>query len=251
MEKVSVIIPTYNRFRYLLNTLKSVKEQTYQNIEIIVVNDGSTEMEYYQYNWKENGIIIIHLPENTKQKFGYACVGHVINKGIEIYTGDYFSTCDDDDIWFPNKIELQLKAMYQTGCKMSSTDGLIGIGIYDGTKQYYKYNAEFFYNLIQDIYKNKGSNLLHYGFPDIWTLDFLTIHNCIIACSVVIHKDIISKIGKQLEIKMGGVLINNKIVHIDYDYWIRALKYTNSVYVKDICVYYDNGHGDGWQYIDP
>jgi glycosyltransferase involved in cell wall biosynthesis len=43
MDKVSVIIPTYNRFKYLLNTIKSVKEQTYLNIEIIVVNDKSIE----------------------------------------------------------------------------------------------------------------------------------------------------------------------------------------------------------------
>ena len=47
MDKVSVIIPTYNRFKYLLNTIKSVKAQTYLNIEIIVVNDKSIQNEYY------------------------------------------------------------------------------------------------------------------------------------------------------------------------------------------------------------
>ena len=50
MEKITVVIPTYNRFNYLLNTLSSVKEQTHTNIEIIVVNDCSTETEYYQPN---------------------------------------------------------------------------------------------------------------------------------------------------------------------------------------------------------
>ena len=65
MEIVSVIIPTYNRFQFLLNSIKSIKEQTYKNIEIIVVNDCSTEKEYYEYNWKENNIIIIHLGENS------------------------------------------------------------------------------------------------------------------------------------------------------------------------------------------
>ena len=49
MDKVSVIIPTYNRFNYLLNTINSVKNQTYSNIEIIVVNDCSLEIEYYKY----------------------------------------------------------------------------------------------------------------------------------------------------------------------------------------------------------
>ena len=47
--KVSVIIPTFNRFKYLLNTIKSIKKQTYKNIEIIVVNDRSTQKEYYDY----------------------------------------------------------------------------------------------------------------------------------------------------------------------------------------------------------
>lgn len=248
MDKVSVIIPTYNRFKYLLNTIKSVKEQTYLNIEIIIVNDGSSEKEYYEYDWKKNGIIIIHLEENTKKKFGYPCVGYVINKGLEIFTGDYFSTCDDDDIWFSNKLELQIKAMKETGCKMSSTDGLIGNGVYDPTKIYKKYNSEYFYDALKNIYKNKQSNLLDNGFPHIWTLEFLKIHNCIIACSVIIHKDIISKIGKKLEIKMGGALINDKIVHTDYDFWLRALEHTNCVYIEDICFYYDNGHGDGQNY---
>ena len=61
MDLVSVIIPSYNRFAYLLNTIRSVKMQTYSNIEIIVVNDCSIEKEYYEYKWNENGITIIHL----------------------------------------------------------------------------------------------------------------------------------------------------------------------------------------------
>ena len=47
---------------------------------------------------------------------------------------------------------------------------------------------------------------------------------------------------------MGGALINNEIVHIDYEYWMRALKHTNCVYVNDICIYYDIGHGEGQNY---
>ena len=108
MDKISVIIPTYNRFNFLLNTIKSIKEQTYKNIEIIVVNDCSQEKEYYKYDWKINNIIIIHLEENSKNKFGFACAGFVRNKGIEISSGKYIAFCDDDDIWFPEKLKLQI-----------------------------------------------------------------------------------------------------------------------------------------------
>jgi len=238
MDKVSVIIPTYNRFKYLLNTIKSVKEQTYPNIEIIVVNDKSIQKEYYDYDWESNNIKIIHLEKNTKEIFGYACAGFVRNKGIELSSGKYIAFCDDDDIWFPNKIDLQLKAMRETGCKMSSTDGLIGNGIFNPTKLYKKYNAEYYYRILQDIYNSKGSNLLNSGFPILWDLNFLKIHNCVICSSVVIEKNILDKIN------------NMKCVNReeDYDCWLRVLEHTNSVYVKDICFYYDSGHGDGQNY---
>jgi glycosyltransferase involved in cell wall biosynthesis len=238
MDKVSVIIPTYNRFNYLLNTIKSVKEQTYSNIEIIVINDNSTQKDYYDYDWEKNNINIINLKKNSKDIFGYACAGFVRNKGIEIASGKYVAFCDDDDIWFPNKIELQINAMQETGNKMSSTDGLIGNGIYDSTKKYNKYNAEYYYSTLQNIYRNKGSNLLNNGFPYIWTLDFLKIHNCIICSSVVVEKTILDKIN------------NMKCIHSkeDYDCWLRVLQYTNNVYIKDICFYYDNKHGDGQNY---
>ena len=65
MDKVSVIIPTYNRFTSLLNAVNSVINQTYQNIEIIIVNDCSTEKEYYEYNF-DNNVNIIHLTQNSK-----------------------------------------------------------------------------------------------------------------------------------------------------------------------------------------
>lgn len=243
MYKVSVIIPTFNRFNYLMNTINSIKSQTYKNIEIIVVNDCSTQTQYYEYDW--SGITIIHLEKNTKELFGFPCVGYVINKGIEVYTGEYFSTCDDDDSWFPNKLELQIKAMNETGCKMSCTDGLIGHGVYNPNNKYLKYNAEHYYSTLQSIYKNNRGNLLANGFPKIWNYEFIRIHNCIVACSVIIHKDIINKIGNQMQIKMGGAIVDNKFVHIDYEYWLSALKHTNCVYVTDICFYYDGGHGDG------
>ena len=100
-----------------------------------------------------NNIIILHLEKNSKNIFGYACAGFVRNKGIESSLGKYIAFCDDDDIWFPSKIELQLNAMKTTGCKMSSTDGLFGEGVYDSNKIYKKYNAEHYFNTLKNIYK--------------------------------------------------------------------------------------------------
>jgi glycosyltransferase involved in cell wall biosynthesis len=238
-EKVSVIIPTYNRFKYLLNTIESVKNQTYNNIEIIVINDASTEKEYYDYNWEKNNIIIIHLKKNSKNIFGFACAAYVRNKGINISTGKYIAFCDDDDIWFPYKIETQIKAIKETGCKMSSTDGLFGNGIFDNHKIYKKYNSEHYYNILQNIYKSKGSNLLENGFPKIWDLNFLKIHNCIICSSVLVEKDLLNKIDNIPFLKNGEE---------DYACWLKLLEYTNNVYINDICFYYDGGHGDGQNY---
>jgi glycosyltransferase involved in cell wall biosynthesis len=237
MEKVSVIIPTFNRFKYLLNTIESVKNQTYKNLEIIVINDCSSQKEYYEYNWQENGVIIIHLEENSKQKFGFACAGYVRNQGIEISSGEYIAFCDDDDSWFPKKIELQMNAMKETGCKMSSTDGLIGNGVYFKDKKYKVYNKEHYYSTLQNIYRSKGSNLLDNGFPKIWNLDFLKIHNCVIASSAVVSKDIL--------VNYNCIQNEPNGTGDDYRIWLRALEHTDCVYVDDVCFYYDAGHGDG------
>ena len=59
-----------------------------------------------------------------------------------------------------------------------------------------------------------------------------------ICSSVIIDKSIINLVGKFIIARQAE----------DYDFWLRALKYTNSVYVKENCFYYDLGHGDGQEY---
>jgi hypothetical protein len=91
---------------------------------------------------------------------------------------------------------------------------------------------------LQNIYKGYNSNSLDNGFPDIWNYEFLKIHNCVITSSIVIEKSILDKINN----------FNAMNYADDYDCWLRALQYTDSIYVKDICFYYDNNHGDGRNY---
>ena len=132
-----------------------------------------------------------------------------------------------------------MKAMKETGFKMSSTDGLIGTGVYDPTKTYKVYNKEHYYNRLQEIFRSKGSPLLQNGFPTIWNYEFARVHNCMICSSVVIEKELLK------EIKLMNCLPISKE---DYDCWLRALQHTNSVYIDEPCFYYDVGHGNGQDY---
>lgn len=237
MDKVSVIVPTYNRFHYLLNTIKSIKEQTYKNIEIIVVNDCSTQKEYYEHEWKD--IKIIHLDVNSKCLFGFACPGgYQRNFGIKQSTGKYLAFCDDDDIWFPTKIEKQLLEMKKTNCKLSCTEAYIGNGTYRSTDNYPCYLSQYSKNWISHMYETKSNINIDNGLPNIWDLSFLQINNCIICSSVVIENTIIDNTGE-------FIIANTSE---DYDYWLRALQHTNCVFLNEPLVYYDAGHGDGQNY---
>ena len=62
---VSVIIPSFERFNYLLRSINSIENQTFKDFEIIIVNDRSSDQNYYNYNW--SGVKILHLKENTKK----------------------------------------------------------------------------------------------------------------------------------------------------------------------------------------
>lgn len=239
MKKVSVVIPTYNRFKFLMNTIKSVKSQTYKKIEIIVVNDCSTQKEYYHYDWEKNGIKIIHLRKNSKKIFGFACPGgYQRNFGIRMATGKYIAICDDDDIWLPNKLELQIEAMKKTGCKFSSTNGLKGVGVYNPKKKYKEYLDLDYY---QDTFKSKGrEDILENGFPTVWKKELVRTHNCIICSSVVFEKKILKKSGYF----MVGPIKD------DFRLWRRILNFTDCAYVSEKCIYYDMGHGNGKNYFN-
>jgi len=228
MDRVSVIIPTYNRFQYLLNTLNSIKKQTYENIEIIVINDGSDEEAYNTYDWEKENIKIIHIPTNSK------CVGRVRNTGVENASGKYIAFCDDDDMWFPEKIDLQMKAIKKFDCKMASTEGLMGSGIYNPSNTYKKYISEHYRRRYIEKFKSHNIDLSQ-TIPTIWNLELISIHNLFITSSVIVEKELYTKVG--------GMPFNRRAQ--DYMCWLKILKHTNSVFIPDVCVYYDNKHGDG------
>lgn len=97
---ISIVIPTYNRPDHLERALESALRQTYENIEIIVVDDGSElSLEVFEEKYPS----VRFLKNSTNRG---ACYSR--NRGLEIAKGDYINFLDDDDELFPEKIELQI-----------------------------------------------------------------------------------------------------------------------------------------------
>lgn len=106
-NKVSVIIPTYRRKQTVIRAIQSVLKQTYQDIEILIIDDNSdTVYSVYLTNYIKslNNEKIIYL-KNEKHKNG-ACAR---NFGIKRATGEYVAFLDDDDEWHPDKLTKQMK----------------------------------------------------------------------------------------------------------------------------------------------
>ncbi len=102
---VSVVIPTHNRPDFLRKTLQSIIDQTYSRIEIIVVSNGCNGNNK-QVVKELNDQRIIYLDQEDSG--GPAAPR---NHGIKIAKGQYIAFCDDDDLWAPEKIERQVKAL--------------------------------------------------------------------------------------------------------------------------------------------
>lgn len=103
MQKISVIIPTYNRADKILESVNSVLRQTYTNIEVIVVDDGSTDdTKNVVESIEDERVRYIRLLEN-----GGASVAR--NVGVEHASGNIIAFEDSDDLWYANKLELQME----------------------------------------------------------------------------------------------------------------------------------------------
>jgi glycosyltransferase involved in cell wall biosynthesis len=143
---ISIIIPTYNRASFLKEAIESVLAQTYENWELIIVDDGSTD------NTSEL------VKKFTDKRISYLCQQNTgaplaRNKGIQKAKGDYIAFLDSDDIWLPQKIQKQLEVF-----KISRFNpGVVYTGIqyidYKGSPKKRKknslYRGNIFYHLLR------------------------------------------------------------------------------------------------------
>ena len=233
--KVSIIIPSYNRFKYLQNALDSIYAQDYTNYEIIIVNDGSTQEEYRSYKFPEK-VNIVHINKEDTPDWGGSRQA-LRNIGSANSTGDYLAFLDDDDIWMENKLSIQINSMVEKNYLFSSTDGYFGSGVYDKEKTYPIYNKERFLKTLKKKYRKTGY-LKKNTFPEVWDYDFLKIHNCVILSSVIVQKVLFDRLG-------GFRGLPNAA---DWDCWLGILRLENLLYIDKPLFYYDSQHGDGKLY---
>jgi len=235
LPKVSVIIPSFNRFEFLLEAINSVQRQDYSNFEIIIINDGSTEKEYYNYIFPDN-VCLINLEKNQKEIHGFG-PGSIRNFGVAKATGEYLAFLDDDDIWLKDKLKIQISEMVEKNFLLSSTEGFYGEGRYLENKEYLLYNKEKYIKDYKYLYKNTDF-IKENTLPQIWTKEFTNIWNCFITSSVVVQKKLFDNLGGFRNLPMWA----------DYDCWKGLQQLTDSLYIDIPLFYFDGLHGYGRNY---
>ena len=106
MPTISVIVPAYNVEKTLLETIESIRQQTFTDFELIVINDGSTDRTLEILNAIDDSRLKVFSYEN-------AGLSTARNRGISHATGEFITFIDADDLWTPDKLELQLAALRQ------------------------------------------------------------------------------------------------------------------------------------------
>jgi teichuronic acid biosynthesis glycosyltransferase TuaG len=115
---ISIVTPCYNSARFIAQTIESVIAQTYQNWEMIIVDDCSTDESYtiaLEYAAKDTRIKVCQMEQNS----GAALAR---NKAIRISHGEYLAFLDSDDVWLPEKLEKQLHFMQENNSDFSFTE---------------------------------------------------------------------------------------------------------------------------------
>lgn len=113
--KISVIIPFYNRISWTIEAVRSVLSQTHQSFEILLIDDGSTDDLSPLTEFITADLRIVYIRQDN------AGPAKARNRGVEYASGDYIAFLDADDLFYPEKLEIQLKFMLDHGAAFSHT----------------------------------------------------------------------------------------------------------------------------------
>ena len=115
MSLVSIIMPYFKKESYIEQSIKSILNQSYQNFEIILINDDTENKNFInKFSKLDHRIRLVHNEHNLG-------AGLSRNRGVELSNGEYIAFCDCDDLWKNNKLELQLEFMKRSNFIFSFT----------------------------------------------------------------------------------------------------------------------------------
>lgn len=149
-QKVSIVMPVYNRADLVVKSINSVLKQTYQNLELLLIDDGSTDNTKEVVKSIDDERLLYVYQENSG-----ACVAR--NLGLKLCSGTYVMFMDSDDFMEKNKIAIQIEAMERDNTPCAICD--------------FAYHDEE-YNLIRVEYNNQNlqEKILEFKSPFIMTL---------------------------------------------------------------------------------
>jgi len=210
---VSVLIPAYNHEQYVEAALQSVVDQTYSNIEIIVINDGSTD--------RTGEVVLSFISKHTEYNINYIDklnegICRTLNKGLELAKGKYVALLASDDIWLPDKIEKQILIMEANlNIGMVFTDHYF-MRFYEKTS----IKATDYKPSTRDCFINNIQNVNMY--------EKLLTENIIPGLTVFIRKDCFDKVGG----------FDNNLKSEDLDMWLRIAKMYPIAFIDEPLAYY-------------
>lgn len=119
---VSIVIPMYNAEQYIVDTLNSIKSQSYNNYEIIIVDNASTDSSVKLVEEMKSCFETLKVIRLTTNSGGPAKPRNI---GIDNAAGEYIAFLDSDDLWVPEKLSIQMSYMLDHEIDFSSTDRTI------------------------------------------------------------------------------------------------------------------------------
>ena len=204
---VTVIIPCFNSENFIQDCIRSVLQQTYNNIEIILIHDGSTDHTLLKLEEFKTEIIII-----KKKNEGAASAR---NLGIQNSNGKYIAFLDSDDVWHPEKLEKQLQLMIEKNLDL----------VYCG-------GESFGHPGLSTTYTPVFSGDCYERF-----LEFPTRAIIILGCSSAVIRKSILEFSGNFDAKFNGAAE-------DWDFFRRFCKYGKVGYLNASMVKYRLHHGN-------
>jgi glycosyltransferase involved in cell wall biosynthesis len=196
---VSIVAINYNNSKYLLETLNSIDQQTYKNIELIIVDDCSTDDSIKKI---EHWLLSFNKPFQFIKHTENLGICKTINDGYKIAKGKYISSIATDDIMLPQKTEIQVQLL-------ENTDDRVGMIFSDA------YLIDENSNPLEGKFIEKyKSNLFHINSRNVY--EDLLKGNFIPAMSIMIKKKVLLEVG----------YFDENLNYEDHDMWLRiAEKY--------------------------